>query len=128
MAQMCGATAMKYYLPSNFIALGLGKQMSLMASGIEGSLKVGCTVIEMLIIDKVGRRGTLLLGSSIMAIALLVRSKLHYSGVTSSLFPSILHSQFIVPCIVFYDLSISIRYGICSVMGGQYSELTWTTN
>ncbi len=74
MAQMCGATAMKYYLPSNFIALGLGKQMALMASGIEGSLKVGCTIIEMLIIDKAGRKTTLILGSSIMAIALLVRS------------------------------------------------------
>lgn len=76
MAQMCGATAMKYYLPTNFIALGLGKQLSLMASGIESSLKVGCTIIESLIIDRVGRRGTLLLGSTIMAIALLV--SVHY--------------------------------------------------
>jgi hypothetical protein len=76
MAQMCGATAMKYYLPTNFIALGLGKQLSLLASGIESSLKVGCTIIESLIIDRVGRRGTLLLGSTIMAIALLV--SVHY--------------------------------------------------
>ena len=72
MAQMCGATAMKYYLPTNFIALGLGKQLSLLASGIESSLKVGCTIIESLIIDRVGRKGTLLLGSTIMAVALLV--------------------------------------------------------
>jgi hypothetical protein len=72
MAQMCGATAMKYYLPTNFLALGLGKQLSLLASGIESSLKVGCTIIESLIIDRVGRRGTLILGSAIMAISLLV--------------------------------------------------------
>jgi hypothetical protein len=72
MAQMCGATAMKYYLPTIFLALGLGKKLSLLASGIESSLKVGCTIIESLIIDRVGRRGTLLLGSTIMAIALLV--------------------------------------------------------
>jgi hypothetical protein len=72
MAQMCGATAIKYYLPMNFLALGLGKELSLLASGIESSLKVGCTIIEMLIIDRVGRRKTLLLGSAIMAIALLV--------------------------------------------------------
>src|SRR5271168_960070 len=52
MAQMCGATAMKYYLPTNFLALGLGKQLSLLASGIESSLKVGCTIIESLIIDR----------------------------------------------------------------------------
>ena len=67
---------MKYYLPTIFIALGLGKQLSLLASGIESSLKVGCTIIESLIIDRVGRRGTLLLGSVIMATALLV--SVHY--------------------------------------------------
>jgi MFS family permease len=72
MAQMCGATAMKYYLPSNFLALGLGKQLSLLASGIESTLKIGCTIIEAFLIDRAGRRSTLLLGSTIMSIALLV--------------------------------------------------------
>jgi hypothetical protein len=41
MAQMCGATAIKYYLPTTFTNLGLGKWLSLMASGIESSLKIG---------------------------------------------------------------------------------------
>ena len=72
MAQMCGSTAMKYYLPTNFLALGLGKELSLLASGIESSLKVGCTVIEMLLIDRAGRKITLVAGSAIMALALLV--------------------------------------------------------
>ena len=81
MAQMCGSTAMKYYLPTNFIALGLGKELSLLASGIESSLKVGCTIMEMLLIDRLGRRKTLVLGSSIMTIALLVsRSSFHVDG------------------------------------------------
>lgn len=84
MAQMCGATAVKYYLPTIFLALGLGKQLSLLASGIESSLKVGCTIIESLIIDRVGRRGTLLLGSTIMTIALLVSVQhLSFKGVQS---------------------------------------------
>lgn len=73
MSQMCGSTAMKYYLPTNFIALGLSKQFALLAGGIESSLKVGCTVIEMILIDRLGRKATLILGSSIMSIALLVR-------------------------------------------------------
>lgn len=72
MAQMCGATAIKYYLPTVFLALGLSKDMSLMAGGIESTLKIGCTIIEMLIIDKVGRRNTLLIGSLVMAIAMVV--------------------------------------------------------
>jgi hypothetical protein len=71
MAQMCGATAIKYYLPTNFVALGLSTQFSLLASGIESSLKVGCTIIEMLIIDRAGRRSTLILGSTVMAFSLL---------------------------------------------------------
>lgn len=72
MAQMCGATAIKYYLPTVFLALGLSKDLSLMAGGIESTLKIGCTIIEMLVIDKVGRRGTLLIGSGLMSISMLV--------------------------------------------------------
>jgi Sugar (and other) transporter len=72
MAQMCGATAIKYYLPTNFVALGLSTQFGLLASGIESSLKVGCTIIEMLIIDRAGRRSTLILGSVVMTFSLLV--------------------------------------------------------
>ena len=73
MSQMCGSTAMKYYLPANFLALGLANQLALLASGIESSLKVGCTIIEMLVIDKIGRRTSLIIGSAVMSIALLVR-------------------------------------------------------
>jgi MFS family permease len=76
MAQMCGATAMKYYLPANFLALGLSKSLSLLASGIESTLKIGCTIIEVFMIDRLGRKGTLLLGSGIMSVALLVCSHL----------------------------------------------------
>lgn len=73
MAQMCGATAMKYYLPTLFKALGLGRRLSLLAGGIESTLKIGCTILEMLIIDRVGRRVTLGAGAAVMAFAMLVR-------------------------------------------------------
>ncbi len=59
MAQMCGATAMKYYLPTLFKVLGLSTRLSLLAGGIESTLKIGCTIVEMLIIDRVGRRVTM---------------------------------------------------------------------
>lgn len=72
MAQMCGATAMKYYLPTLFKALGLSTRLSLLAGGIESTLKIGCTVLEMLIIDRAGRRLTLTLGAAVMALAMLV--------------------------------------------------------
>lgn len=72
MAQMCGATAMKYYLPALFRALGFSHRVSLLAGGIESTLKTGCTVLEMLIIDRVGRRLTLAVGAAVMAFALMV--------------------------------------------------------
>lgn len=72
MAQMCGNTAMKYYLPSIFSSLGIEHRITLLISGIESTLKIGCTIIEMLIIDKVGRRTTLVVGCVVMSIALLV--------------------------------------------------------
>ena len=75
MAQMCGATAIKYYLPTLFIQLGLSTQLSLLASGIESTLKIGCTIMEMLLVDRLGRRGTLILGAVIMSIALLVSTQ-----------------------------------------------------
>lgn len=72
MAQMCGNTAMKYYLPSIFASLGIEHRLTLLISGIESTLKIGCTIIEMLIIDRVGRRTTLVAGCIVMGIALLV--------------------------------------------------------
>jgi Sugar (and other) transporter len=76
MAQMCGATAMKYYLPTLFKALGLGTRLSLLAGGIESTLKIGCTVIEMLIIDTLGRRITIATGAGVMAFGMLVSTTL----------------------------------------------------
>ena len=73
MAQMCGNTAMKYYLPTIFASLGIEHRLTLLISGIESTLKIGCTIIEMMIIDRVGRRTTLVVGCVVMGIALLVR-------------------------------------------------------
>lgn len=72
MAQMCGATAMKYYLPTLFRKLGIEYQLSLMIGGIESTLKIACTIFEMMVIDKFGRRNTMVAGSAAMSIGMLV--------------------------------------------------------
>lgn len=72
MAQMCGATAMKYYLPTLLKALGLGTRLALMAGAVEMTAKIGMTVIEMWIIDRFGRKACLAGGSGVMAVAMLV--------------------------------------------------------
>lgn len=72
MAQMCGATAMKYYLPTLLKALGLSTRLALMAGAVEMTAKIGMTVVEMWIIDRIGRKACLAGGSAVMAIAMLV--------------------------------------------------------
>lgn len=72
MAQMCGAAAMKYYLPTLLAGLGIGTRLALMAGAIEVTLKVGCSVLEMLVVDRWGRRGTLVIGCAAMAMGMLV--------------------------------------------------------
>ena len=75
MAQMCGATAMKYYLPSLLAALGVEYKLALMAGAVEMTAKIGLTVVEMWLIDRIGRRSCLVGGSLIMGSAMLVRSR-----------------------------------------------------
>ncbi|OIW24738.1 general substrate transporter [Coniochaeta ligniaria NRRL 30616] len=108
MAQMCGATAMKYYLPTLFKALGLSTRLSLLAGGIESTLKIGCTVLEMLIIDKVGRRLTLTVGAAVMAFAMLI------NGVLPLVYPNNLNRASDYACVVFifiYALGYSMGFG-----------------
>ncbi|KAK3401777.1 general substrate transporter [Sordaria brevicollis] len=108
MAQMCGATAMKYYLPELFRVLGLSPRVSLLAGGIESTLKIGCTVLEMFIIDKVGRRVTLAVGAGIMAFALLV------NGALPLIYPDNTNRLADYTCVVFifiYSLGYSMGFG-----------------
>lgn len=72
MAQMCGNTSMKYYLPSIFMSLGIERKTTLMIGGIESTLKIGCTVIDTWLVDRFGRRLTLVLSCLVMSVALLV--------------------------------------------------------
>ncbi|KAK3937420.1 general substrate transporter [Diplogelasinospora grovesii] len=115
MAQMCGATAMKYYLPILFKALGLGTRLSLLAGGIESTLKIGCTVLEMLIIDKAGRRLTLAVGAAVMAFAMLI------NGALPLAYPHNVNRAADYTCIVFifiYSLGYSMGFGPASWVYG----------
>lgn len=72
MATLCGATAMKYYLPTLLEALGLETRVALMAGAVEMTIKIGFTVLEMFLIDRFGRRNCLVAGCAVMAAAMLV--------------------------------------------------------
>jgi len=72
LAQLCGATAMKYSLPALFQALGIPYRIALLAGGIESTIKISFSVLEMLVIDRLGRRLTLIVGAAVMAVSLMV--------------------------------------------------------
>ncbi|KAF4633406.1 hypothetical protein G7Y89_g4712 [Cudoniella acicularis] len=111
MAQMCGNTAMKYYLPTIFSSLGIEHRLTLLISGIESTLKIGCTIIEMFIIDKVGRRTTLIVGCVVMSAALLINGALPLS------YPKNVNHSADYACIVFiffYTFGYSVGFGPAS--------------
>ncbi|TAQ86715.1 hypothetical protein B7494_g4954 [Chlorociboria aeruginascens] len=108
MAQMCGNTAMKYYLPTIFASLGIEHRMTLLISGIESTLKIGCTIIEMLVIDRIGRRTTLIIGCLVMSAALLV------NGALPIAYPKNINHTADYVCVVFiffYTFGYSIGFG-----------------
>lgn len=72
--QMSGAAGIRYYLPTNFVAAGTSDEISLLASGIDGTVQVACTIGAMFFIDKIGRRHSLGVGAIIMAFCLMVGS------------------------------------------------------
>ncbi|KAL2178210.1 general substrate transporter [Thermothelomyces heterothallicus CBS 202.75] len=108
LAHLCGATAMKYYLPALFQALGFGHRVSLLAGGIESTLKTGCTVVDMLLIDRAGRRLTLIAGAGVMAFALLI------NGALPLAYPDNVNRAADYVCVVFifvYALGYSLGFG-----------------
>ncbi|KAI8628401.1 general substrate transporter [Xylariaceae sp. FL1651] len=108
MAQMCGATAMKYYLPTLLERLGLSTRVSLMAGGIESTLKIGMTVVEMMLIDRLGRKVTLISGTLAMGIAMMI------NGALGQAYPNNTNRAADIVCIVFifiYAFGYSLGFG-----------------
>lgn len=111
MSQMCGATAMKYYLPTLLEALGIDTQLALMAGAIEMTIKIGMTVLEMWFIDKFGRRVCLVAGSIVMGVAMLI------NGALPLAFPNNASKVSDAICIVFifiYAMGYSLGLGPAS--------------
>ncbi|KAK6543613.1 hypothetical protein TWF694_000355 [Orbilia ellipsospora] len=107
-AMMSGATAIKYYLPTNFKALGLPTKLALLAGGIDSTLKIGCTLLAMTLIDRLGRRKSLMLGAFIMAISLLI------NAILPQIYPDNTNRTANFVCIVFifiYTFGNGMGYG-----------------
>ncbi len=67
---LSGITSVNYYAPTIFESAGFGASSAILISIGLGGLTLICTIIASLIVDTVGRRRLLLVGSAIMAIAM----------------------------------------------------------
>ncbi|KAI1827079.1 general substrate transporter [Xylaria intraflava] len=108
MSRMCGADMVSYYLPVLLRNLGLPTRSALMVGGIEGILGIGAAGIEMLIIDRIGRRTTLVSGALTMAVALLL------NGALGQAYPGTTNRSADIICIAFifvYKLGYSMSFG-----------------
>jgi MFS family permease len=72
--QITGINAIFYYAPTIFEKTGGGQEAAFMQAIIIGLVNLGFTFVAMWLIDKLGRKPLLLIGTSIMAISLFVNA------------------------------------------------------
>ncbi|KAH0835985.1 hypothetical protein FOPE_04243 [Fonsecaea pedrosoi] len=105
--QMSGASGIRYYLPSNFSAAGTSKELSLLASGIDGTVQVACTIVGLLLIDRIGRRWALSSSAAIMAFSLMI------NGALQTAYPNQINSAANY-CNIFFIFFFTLGYSIGS--------------
>jgi sugar porter (SP) family MFS transporter len=71
--QWSGIDAIIYYASKVFVSLGLtGGTTALLATGVTGVVFFVCTLPAMAVIDKVGRKPMLIVGSTVMLISMII--------------------------------------------------------
>lgn len=81
--QITGINAIMYYAPEIFKETGAGTNASLIQTILVGLINFLFTILALWLIDKVGRKALLLVGSSVMAVCLLVIGVAFHTGHTS---------------------------------------------
>jgi len=72
--QVSGINAILYYAPMIFEMAGGGKEAAFRQAVILGLVNFGMTIVSMFLIDRLGRKPLLLIGSLLMAVSLLTAS------------------------------------------------------
>lgn len=100
--QLSGINAILYYAPRIFETAGIMRDSALMQSILIGLTNLTFTMIAMFIIDKVGRRRLLLVGSVGMVVSLAMVAAGYYTGVTAKYYMLIC----LVGFIAFFAMSL----------------------
>ncbi len=70
--QVTGINTVIYYAPTLLHGAGLGSSASLLANVVNGGVNVGMTIVAIWLLDRVGRRPLLLVGTAGMAVGMFV--------------------------------------------------------
>lgn len=76
--QVIGMNAVTYYGPDIFRSVGFENNTEFLATSIIGSVQVVFTIVALLLIDKVGRKKLMAVGSSLMAVFMLLIGTIFY--------------------------------------------------
>jgi MFS family permease len=69
--QMTGINAILYYAPRIFAGLGVAADSAMMQTVVIGAVNVGFTIVAVAVVDRLGRRPLMMLGSMGMCVALI---------------------------------------------------------
>ncbi|WP_304511991.1 sugar porter family MFS transporter [Aquibacillus saliphilus] len=76
--QVIGMNAVTYYGPDIFRMVGFANNTEFLATSIIGSVQVVFTIVALLLIDKVGRKKLMAVGSSLMAVFMVLIGSVFY--------------------------------------------------
>ncbi len=76
--QVIGMNAVNYYGPDIFRSVGFENNTEFLATSIIGSVQVVFTIVAILLIDKLGRKKLMAIGSSFMAIFMILIGSVFY--------------------------------------------------
>ncbi|NDK01232.1 Sugar transporter araE [Bacillus subtilis subsp. subtilis] len=93
--QVIGMNAITYYGPEIFKMMGFGQNAGFVTTCIVGVVEVIFTVIAVLLIDKVGRKKLMSIGSAFMAIFMILIGTSFYFELTSGIMMIVLILGFV---------------------------------
>jgi SP family arabinose:H+ symporter-like MFS transporter len=107
--QITGINAVLYYLPTIFAAAGGGLQSAFRQAAIVGAVNFAMTIVAMQWIDRLGRKPLLVVGTSGMAVALLVIGWAFRAGGGSTV--SVAHPTIVLVAVVAFVAAFAISLG-----------------
>lgn len=100
--QITGINTIMYYAPKIFASVGLSNDSALLQTLAVGGTNLVFTLVAMVLIDRIGRKWLILIGSAGMALTLTGLSYLFFTGQTQSIMVLI----FILGYIAFFAASL----------------------